>query len=166
MKEQGGGGKMSQQDEVKIIARNKKARHDFNIEDSFEAGIKLKGTEIKSIREGKVNLKDSFALVEGGEVFLYNMHIGPYNQGNRHNHDPERKRKLLLHKSEIRSLYGYTRRKGYTLVPLKLYLRRNLAKVELGLAKGKDKHDKRRDIARRTHEREMERALKERTYKK
>ena len=149
----------------KVIARNRKARHEYNIEETYEAGIKLKGTEIKSIRAGRVNLKDSFALVEKGEVFLYNMHISPYRQGNRHNHEPERKRKLLLHKKQIRSLYGYTRQKGYTLVPLKLYLRRNLAKVELGLGKGKDKRDKRRDIAKRTHEREMERALKERTYR-
>src|SRR6056297_3136146 len=144
--------------DVKVIARNKKAKHEFFIDEVYEAGIILKGTEIKSIREGKVNLKDSFALVENGEVFLYNMHISPYKQGNRYKHDPERKRKLLLHKNEIRKLIGYTKRKGYTLIPLSIYLRNNLAKVELALAKGKNVRDKRRDIAKKTAEREIEKA--------
>lgn len=157
---------MSRDDNVKIIARNKKARHDYHIEETYEAGIKLKGTEIKSIRQGNVNLKDSFALVENGEVFLHNMHISQYKQGNRYNHEPERKRKLLLHKNQIQKLIGYTRQKGYTLVPLAIYLKRNLAKVELALAKGKDVRDKRRDIAKKTAKREMERALKERTYQR
>jgi len=147
---------------VRTIARNKKARHDFNIEEVYEAGIKLKGTEIKSIREGKVNLKDSFALIEDEGVFLYNMHISPYSHGNRANHEPERRRKLLLNKSEIRSFYGKTTMKGYTLVPLSLYLKRNLAKVELALAKGKNVRDKRRDIAKKTAQRDMERAFRER----
>lgn len=149
-------------DDIRIIARNKKARHDFNIEDIFEAGIILKGTEIKSIREGKVNLKDSFALVEDDEVFLYNMHISPYSHGNRENHEPERKRKLLLNKREIRSLIGKTTMKGYTLVPLSIYIKKNLAKIELALAKGKNVRDKRRDIAKKTAEREIEKAFKER----
>ncbi|MFP4661307.1 MAG: SsrA-binding protein SmpB [Halanaerobiales bacterium] len=149
-------------EDVRVIARNKKARHDFNIEDVYEAGIKLKGTEIKSIREGKVNLKDSFALVENGEVWLYNMHISPYSHGNRANHEPERKRKLLLNKSEIRTFIGKVKMKGYTLVPLSIYIRRNLAKVELALATGKNVRDKRRDIAKKTAEREIEKAFKER----
>src|SRR6056297_1274181 len=149
-------------DDIKVVARNKKARHDYNIEETYEAGIKLQGTEIKSIRARNVNLKDSFAVVEKGEVFLYNMHISPYKQGNRYNHDPERKRKLLLHKNEIRKLIGYTKQKGYTLVPLSIYLKNNLAKVELALAKGKNVHDKRRDIAKKTAQREIEKAFKDR----
>ncbi len=149
-------------DDIKVIARNKKAKHDYHIEETYEAGIILKGTEIKSIRNRNVNLKDSFAMVENGEVFLYNMHISPYKQGNRYNHDPERKRKLLLHKNEIRKLIGYTKRKGYTLVPLRVYLKNNLAKVELALAKGKNVRDKRRDIAKKTAEREIERAYRRR----
>lgn len=147
---------------IDVIARNKKARHDFFIEETYEAGIILQGTEIKSIRERKVNLKDSFAIVENGEVFLYNMHISPYKQGNRHNHKPERVRKLLLHKKQIRKLIGYTKQRGYTLVPLAVYLRNNLAKVELALGKGKNVRDKRREIARKTAERDIERAFKDR----
>lgn len=147
---------------VRTIARNKKARHDYNIEEVYEAGIKLQGTEIKSIREGKVNLKDSFALVEDGEVYLYNMHISPYSHGNRANHEPERKRKLLLNKSEIRTFIGKINLKGYTLVPLSIYISRNLAKIELALAKGKNVRDKRRDIAKKTAQREIEKAFKER----
>jgi SsrA-binding protein len=149
-------------DDIKVVARNKKAKHDYHIEETYEAGIILQGTEIKSIRARNVNLKDSFAMVENGEVFLYNMHISPYKQGNRYNHDPERKRKLLLHKNEIRKLIGYTKRKGYTLVPLTLYLKHDLAKVELALAKGKNVHDKRRDIAKKTAEREIEKAYRRR----
>jgi|SRR6056297_951397 len=149
-------------DNTKIIAKNKRARHDYNIEETYEAGIILKGTEIKSIRSGNVHLKDSFAMVENGEVFLYNMHISPYKEGNRYNHDPERKRKLLLHKNEIRKLIGYTKRRGYTLVPLKIYLRNNLAKLELALAKGKNVRDKRRDIAKETAEQDIERAFRRR----
>ncbi|NLM96400.1 MAG: SsrA-binding protein SmpB [Halanaerobiaceae bacterium] len=148
-------------EEIRVIARNRKARHDFHIEETYEAGIVLKGTEIKSIRQGKVNLKDSFAMIEKGEVFLYNMHISPYSHGNRENHDPERKRKLLLNKKEIRSLIGKIKMKGYTLVPLSIYIKRNLAKVELALARGKKLMDKREDIARKTAEREIKRAFKE-----
>ncbi|SDM24708.1 SsrA-binding protein SmpB [Halarsenatibacter silvermanii] len=158
---------MADQDEnVKVVARNRKARHNYFIEETYEAGIKLKGTEIKSIREGRVNLKDSFALVEEGEVYLHNMHISPYKQGNRANHEPERKRKLLLHKKQIRSLLGATHQKGFTLIPLKLYLKGNLAKIELALAKGKEKHDKREEIKKREHQREMERALKDKNYRR
>lgn len=119
---------MAKKKEIDIIARNKKARHDFYIEETYEAGIKLKGTEIKSIRNHKVNLKDSFALVRNGEVYLHNMHISPYKEGNRYNHRPERRRKLLLHKNEIRKLIGYTTQKGYTLVPLTLYLKKIFVK--------------------------------------
>ena len=149
-------------DDITIIARNKKARHDYHIEETFEAGIKLQGTEIKSIRQRNVNLKDSFAIVENGEVFLYNMHISPYKQGNRYNHKPERVRKLLLRKSQINSLIGATQRKGYTLIALTLYLKDNLAKVELALAKGKNVHDKRREIKKKTAQREIEKAFKDR----
>lgn len=149
-------------DNIEIVARNKRAKKDYHIEDTYEAGVVLKGTEIKSIREHKVNLKDSFALVEGGEVFLHNCHISPYKQGNRYNHDPERTRKLLLHKSQINSLIGYTQRKGYTLIPLSIYIRDNLAKVELALAKGKNVRDKRRDIKEKTAQREIEKAFKDR----
>ncbi|MEJ6952306.1 SsrA-binding protein SmpB [Natronospora cellulosivora (SeqCode)] len=149
-------------EDKRVISRNKKARYDYSIEETFETGIKLKGTEIKSIRAGKVNLKDSFALVEDGEVFLYNMHISPYSHGNRENHEPERKRKLLLNKSEIRSLIGKTTTKGYTLVPLSVYIIRNVAKVELALAKGKNVRDKRRDIAKKTADREIEKAFRDR----
>ena len=149
-------------DGIEIVARNKRAKKDYYIEETYEAGIILKGTEIKSIRDHKVNLKDSFAIVEEGEVYLYNCHISPYKQGNRYNHDPERVRKLLLRKNQIRKLIGYTKRKGYTLIPLAVYLKNNLAKVELALAKGKNVRDKRRDIAKKTAEREIERAFKDR----
>lgn len=149
-------------DDIKVIAKNKKAKHDYHIEESYEAGIILQGTEIKSIRARNVHLKDSFAMVRNGEVFLYNMHISPYKEGNRYNHDPERKRKLLLHKNEIIKLIGYTKQKGYTLVPLRVYLKNNLAKVELALAKGKNVRDKRRDIAEETAKKDIERAFRRR----
>lgn len=148
-------------DKIKVIARNRKAKHEYNIEESYEAGIVLQGTEVKSIRQGRVNLKDSFALVEDGEVFLYHMHIAPYKEGNRYNHEPERVRKLLFHKHQIKSLIGKTKRKGYTLIPLKIYFKNGLIKLELALAKGKDLHDKREDIKERTAQREMERAMKD-----
>ena len=150
------------QKDVRVIARNKKAKHDYSIEETYEAGLVLKGTEIKSIRQSKINLKDSFALVEDGEVFLYNVHISPYKQGNRYNHDPERVRKLLLRRGQINSLFGKTQREGYTLIPLAVYLKHNVAKVELALAKGKNVRDKRRDIAKKTAEREIEKAFKDR----
>lgn len=129
-----------------MATENRKARHDFFIEETYEAGIELKGTEVKSLRAGKANLKDSYARIENGEAILFNMHISPFEQGNRFNHEPRRNRKLLLHKSEIFRLAGKTREKGFTLVPLRIYFNeRGLAKVELGLAKGKRQYDKRRD---------------------
>lgn len=148
-------------EEIKVIAQNKKARHDYFIEQTLEAGIVLSGTEVKSIRQGKVNLKDSYALIEGGEVILNGMHISPYDQGNINNKDPLRDRKLLLHKSEINRLIGYTQQKGMSLVPIRLYFKRGIVKVELGIAKGKKLYDKRDDIAQRDAKREIDRKLKE-----
>jgi len=145
----------------KVISTNRKARHDFRIEETYEAGIVLTGTEVKSIRNARVNLKDSYAKVEGGELFLYNMHVSPYDPGNRYNHEPLRTRKLLMHKSEIGRLAGKVKEKGYALIPLKVYFREGLVKIELGLARGKKKYDKRRDIAERDHKREIEREFKE-----
>ncbi|AOM81990.1 SsrA-binding protein SmpB [Salisediminibacterium beveridgei] len=143
------------------IAQNKKANHDFHIEETYEAGIVLTGTEIKSIRNRRVNLKDSFARISGGEVWLSNMHISPYEQGNRHNHDPVRARKLLMHRKEIDKLVGITKEKGYTLVPLKIYIKNGVAKVLLGLGRGKKKYDKREDLKRKDAKREVERAFKD-----
>ncbi|AKP45935.1 MULTISPECIES: SsrA-binding protein SmpB [Bacillus] len=148
--------------EGKVVAQNKKARHDYFIEETYEAGIVLQGTEIKSIRAGRVNLKDSFARVQKGEVFLHNMHISPYEHGNRYNHDPLRTRKLLLHKKEILKLIGKTKEQGYSLVPLKLYIKNGYAKILLGLAKGKKKWDKREDLKKKEAKREIERAFKAR----
>jgi len=150
-------------DATKIIIKNRKARYDFEILDTYEAGIELQGTEVKSLRQGKANLKDSYARVEEGQVYLHNLHISEYTQGNRYNHDPERKRRLLLHKQEIRRLRSRTEERGLTLVPLKLYFKRGKCKVELGVAKGKKSYDRRHDIAKRDAKRELERALKERT---
>lgn len=148
---------------IKIVTENRKARHDFFIEESYEAGIALSGTEVKSLRGGKANLQDSFARIENGEVILYNMHVSPYEQGNRFNHEPKRPRKLLLHRREINRLWGKTREKGLTLVPLKIYFNpQGKAKLELGLAKGKKTFDKRDDIAARDAKREIQRAFRER----
>ena len=145
----------------KIMANNRKARHDFFIEDTYEAGIVLTGTEIKSIRQGKVNLKESYARVEDEEVILYGMNISPYDHGNIFNVDPLRPRKLLLHKREIRKLIGLTTQKGLTLIPLNLYLNRDgRAKIELAVARGKKLYDKRHDIAKRDADRKMQRAMK------
>ena len=146
---------------IKVIAQNKKARHDYFIEQMIEAGIVLSGTEVKSIRQGKVNLKDSYATIEGGEVILSGMHISPYEQGNIFNKDPLRNRKLLLHKSEINRLIGVTQQKGMSLIPLRLYFRKGKVKVELAVAKGKKLYDKRADIAERDARREIDRKLKE-----
>lgn len=146
---------------IKVISENRKAYHDYFVEEKLEAGIKLTGTEIKSIRNGRVNLKDSFARVEDGEVWLYQMHISPYEQGNRFNHDPLRKRKLLLHKSEINKLMGKVQQEGLTLVPTKIYLKRGLAKIELGVCRGKKLYDKRQEIAKRDAKREIERHFRE-----
>jgi SsrA-binding protein len=148
-------------DEIKVIAKNRKARHDYFIEETYEAGIVLTGTEVKSIRLGKVNLKDSYADVKQGEVFLNNMHISPYEKGNIFNSDPLRVRKLLLNRREINKLIGYIQQKGYALVPLQIYLRRGLVKVQLAVAKGKKLYDKRSDAAKRDAQRSMERAFRE-----
>ena len=144
------------------VALNRRARHDFSIDETFEAGIVLTGTEIKSLRAGKANLSDAYARIERGEAWLVGAHIAPFEQGNRYNHEPKRIRKLLLHRSEIDELLGRTKAKGQTIVPLRLYLTRGKAKVELGLARGKQLHDKRRDIADRDAKRQVERELKSR----
>ena len=144
----------------KIIAVNRKARRDYEIIESLEVGVVLKGTEVKSLREGHLNFKDSYAKVQEGEVFLVNAHISPYSHGNLQNHDPLRERKLLLHKSEIRRLVGKTEQKGLTLVPLRAYFVQGHAKVELALARGKRYRDKRETIKRRDATREIERELK------
>ncbi len=150
-------------DDVKIIAKNRRARHDYHVVDSVEAGVVLRGTEVKSVRLGKVQLVDGFAKVDGGEIFLYGVHINPYEQGNRFNVDPRRTRKLLLHKSEIRRLDRQVREKGMTLIPLSVYLKRGRVKLEVGICRGKRMHDKRRAIAERDANRDMERALRRRT---
>jgi SsrA-binding protein len=148
-------------DMKKIIANNKKARHDYFIEETYEAGIVLTGTEIKSLRQGKVNLKESYARVENGELIIFGVHISPYEQGNRFNVDPVRPRKLLLHKQEIRKLTGYTTLKGLTIVPLNIYLNnRGLAKMEIGVARGKKLYDKRDDMAKRDADRRIEQSIK------
>jgi SsrA-binding protein len=145
------------------VAVNRKARHDYLITDTFEAGLVLTGTEIKSVRAGKVNLSGAYARVEKGEAWLMDAHIAPYEAGNRYNHEPKRARKLLLHRSEIDGLVGRAAAKGLTIVPLRLYLSRGRAKVELALAKGKQLHDRRRDIAARDARRDMERELSDAT---
>lgn len=146
---------------IKIIANNKKARHDYFIEDTYEAGIVLTGTEIKSIRQGKVSIKESFAKVEKGEVIIYGMNISPYEFGNRYNVDPLRPRKLLLNKREIQKLIGYTTLEGLTLVPLKIYINdRGRAKLELAVARGKKDYDKRNSIAKRDADRRMQQAMR------
>ncbi|MFJ7977570.1 SsrA-binding protein SmpB [Peribacillus sp. JNUCC 23] len=146
----------------KQLAQNKKAYHDYFIEETFEAGIVLQGTEIKAIRAGKANLKDSFAKIERGELYLHNMHVSPYEQGNRYNHDPLRTRKLLLHRKEINKLIGETKETGYTIVPLKVYLKNGFAKVLIGLGKGKKQYDKREDLKRKEAKRDIERAFRDR----
>lgn len=152
--------KMKQQTEEKNIAVNRKARHEFAILQTFEAGIVLVGTEVKSLREGKANLVDSYAIIKNNEVWLLSLHISEYKQGNINNHIPTRDRKLLLNRSEIRKLIGKTKEKGLTLVPLRLYFRNGKVKVELALAKGKKVYDKREDIAKRDYQREQERRFK------
>ncbi len=146
----------------KVITNNRKARHEYQIIDTLEAGLVLHGTEVKSLRAGKANLKDSYASIRAEEVYLVNMHISPYSHGNINNHDPVRERKLLLHRKEIRKLVGKTQEKGLTLVPLKLYFKNGKVKVQLAIARGKKFYDKRHDIAKRDSDREMKRILKER----
>jgi SsrA-binding protein len=146
----------------KPIAENRRARHDYTLSDRYEAGIALTGTEVKSLREGRASLQQAYADVRDGEVWLVNATIATYDQGNSSNHEPERDRKLLLHRGEISSLIGKVRERGFTLVPTRLYFKDGRAKVELALAKGKDRYDKRRDIARRDADRQIERALRSR----
>ena len=145
----------------KIITVNRKARHNYEILDTLEAGIALVGTEVKSLREGRINLKDSYARIKNGEVWLVGVHISPYSHGSYNNHQPERERKLLLHRKEIRRLIGKVQESGLTLVPLKVYFKRGVAKIELGLARGKRVYDKRQDVAKRDAQREISRKLKE-----
>ncbi|MFC4404894.1 SsrA-binding protein SmpB [Gracilibacillus xinjiangensis] len=149
--------------EGKVIAQNRKANHDYFIEETYEAGLVLQGTEIKSIRKGQVNLKDSFATIRNGEVYLNNMHISPYEQGNRYNHEPTRARKLLLHRKQIDQLIGETKQAGYSLVPLKVYIKNGFAKILIGLGKGKKKYDKREDLKQKQAKRDMDRAIKDRS---
>jgi len=146
----------------KVVATNKKAFHDYFILEKIEAGIALLGTEVKAIREGRLNLKDSYAIVQAGEAFLFNCHISPYSHGNRENHDPTRSRKLLLHMKEIRKLIGKTQEKGLTVVPLRVYLKRGRIKVELGVARGKKLIDKRETERRKEADREARAAMKHR----
>jgi SsrA-binding protein len=141
----------------KVVANNKKAFHDYFVEEKYEAGLVLVGTEVKSIRQGKVNLKDSYVGIKNGEAFVYNMHISPYEKGNIYNVDPLRVRKLLLNKRELRKLIGLTTLKGYSLIPLNLYLKNGLVKMELSVAKGKKNYDKRQDIAKKDAERRIQR---------
>lgn len=147
-------------DGKRVVVRNKKARHEFHIVDTYEAGLVLRGPEVKSIRAGKASLAEAFARVEGGEVWLHGMHITPYDPAGRWNHDPLRPRKLLLHAEEIRRLIGAVQEKGLALVPLELYFRRGHAKLALALARGKQLHDKRETLKRRSHEREMQREMR------
>jgi len=140
---------------TKVVATNRKARYEYSIEDTLEVGIVLTGTEVKSIRQGKLNLKDSYASIDNGEVFINNLHISPYEQGNIYNVDPVRKRKLMLHKREIRKLIGETTQKGFTLIPLSVYIKDGKVKLELATAKGKKLYDKRHDIAEKDAERRM-----------
>ncbi len=150
-------------DGQKLVATNRKARHDFHIEESLEAGLVLTGTEVKSLRSRRASIQDAFARVEGDEVWLYHVHIPPYESGGYAHHDPLRRRKLLLHSSEIRRLYGKAQQKGYTLVPLRLYFSHGVAKVELALARGKREYDRREEIARRDADRQIQRAIRGRS---
>lgn len=144
----------------KVLAINKKANFDYAIEETIEAGIVLKGTEIKSIRKGKVQLRDAFILIRNNEAWISNMHISPYEQGNIHNHDPVRVRKLLLHKKQIASLAGTMKEQGYSIIPLKMYIKNGFAKVLIGVGKGKKLYDKRQDLKEKEHKRDMQRAFK------
>ena len=146
---------------MKTIAQNKKARHDYFVEETYEAGIELCGTEVKSLRAGRVNLKDSWCSIVDGEIFVNGMHISPYEQGNIFNRDPMRVRKLLMHKKEILKLYGTVKQTGYSLIPISLYFKDSKVKLQVGLSKGKKLYDKRADMAERSAKRDMERAIKE-----
>ena len=153
---------MPKREGIKIVAQNRKARHDYFVEEALEAGLALHGTEVKSLRQGKCNLKDCFALVKDGEVFVHGMHISPYEQGNIYNVDPLRPKKLLLHKAEIRRLREQVMQQGYALVPLEVYLKDGRMKLQLGVCKGKKNYDKRDDMARRDARREIERSMRDR----
>lgn len=146
---------------MKTIAQNKKARHDYFVEETYEAGIELCGTEVKSLRAGRVNLKDSWCSIVDGEIFVNGMHISPYEQGDIFNRDPMRVRKLLMHKKEILKLYGTVKQTGYSLIPISLYFKDSKVKLQVGLCKGKKLYDKRADMAERSAKRDMERAIKE-----
>ena len=152
---------MAKKNDGKVLVQNRKASHDYFIEDTYEAGIVLTGCEIKSIRQGKANINDAFATIRNGEMFIHNMHVSPFEQGNRYNPDPTRARKLLLHKAEIHKLLGLVKQEGYTLVPLKIYTRNGYAKLLIGLAKGKKQYDKREAAAKRDAQRDIQRALRE-----
>lgn len=151
---------MPHQKGIKLVAQNKKAYHEYFVEETYECGLCLKGTEVKSMRQGRVNLKESFCMIRNAEIFAEGMHISPYEQGSVFNTDPLRPKKLLMHKSEIRKLSGLVSRQGYTLIPLKVYLKEGRMKLELGLCRGKQLHDKRDTAARKDAQREMERALR------
>ena len=151
---------MAKEKGTRLIANNKKAYHDYFVEDTYEAGIALAGTEVKSLRMGKCSIKESFIRIENEEVYIYQMHISPYEKGNIYNKDPLRTRKLLLHKYEINKLIGQQKMKGYTLIPLKIYFKDSLVKVEVGLCRGKKLYDKREDIAKKDAKREAERDFK------
>ncbi len=153
---------MPQQSELQTVSRNKKAYHDYFVIDSYEAGIELFGTEVKSVRQGKINLKDAWCTIDDGELFVNGMHISPYEFGNIFNRDPLRKRRLLMHKREINRLFGEIKQQGYTLVPLSAYFKKGKLKIQVGLCKGKKNYDKRESIARKDAQREAERALRDR----
>ena len=152
---------MAGKESLKTISQNKKARHDYFVEESYEAGIELSGTEIKSLRQGAVNLKDSWCSIVNGEIFVNGMHISPYEKGNIFNKDPMRVRKLLMHKKEILRLFGVVKQQGYSLIPLSLYFKGSRVKVQVGLCRGKKLYDKREDIAKRDAKRDIERSMKE-----
>lgn len=156
---------MADKEKMKLVANNKKAYHDYFIDETYEAGIELHGTEVKSMRMGKCSVKESFVRIEKGEVFVYGMHVSPYEKGNIFNKDPLRVRKLLLHRAQINKLDGKLAEKGYTLVPLQVYFKDGRAKVEIGLARGKKLYDKRRDIAQKDQRREAEKEFKIRNLK-
>ncbi|HVG45842.1 MAG TPA: SsrA-binding protein SmpB [Longimicrobium sp.] len=145
----------------RVVAKNRKARHEFHVLQTWEAGLVLQGTEVKSLRDGKANLADAYARIDGGELWLYNMHVSPYEAGNRFNHDPLRRRKLLMHRSELRRLVGEVEQKGLTLVPLDVHFSGGIAKVDLALVRGKKLHDKRETLRERAVARDMERGFKE-----
>ena len=153
---------MKKDEHIKIACENRKARHDYFIHETFEAGLELKGTEVKSLRVGKANLKDSYAVIKDGEIFVEHMHVSVYEQGNIFNHDPLRRRKLLMHKKEITKLFSKTREKGFTLIPLKIYFKKGRAKMELALASGKHNYDKRAALAEKSAKRDIDRAMKDR----